>query len=400
MANQNYIGENGIVTQSLSEIIADITAKFQSIYGADINIDQNSPDGQLINILAQEKKDILDLCVQFYNNLDTERVSGIPQQILYKLNGLIIKAFTYSYVDVNVSTTQSVNLTGISNQDLESADVTGYTLADTNGNRWILTTGTSDNTITIPQGTTTLNFRAAELGSVTALPNTITIMETVIAGVQSVTNPANNYITGATGELDSEFRLRRNRSVTMPSQGFTDSLQAQLLTINNVTQARVYDNKTSSTVDGIPAHTVWTIVEGGANEDIGKAIYNNIPPGIPMKGNVDVSVPRPNGDLATISFDRPTAVPLYIEMKIKVLSGAIDEDYIKQELAKITYEIGQDAESVNIGTFVKEIITTAGTPYDIGVSTDGVTFSEVVTPSGLDEYFSISTSNLDITVVS
>ena len=88
MADNNYIGVNGIVTQSLNEIIEDLTAKFQSIYGADINIEQNSPDGQFINILAQAKKDILDLCVQYYNNLDTERVVGIPQQILYKLKAM------------------------------------------------------------------------------------------------------------------------------------------------------------------------------------------------------------------------------------------------------------------------------------------------------------------------
>ncbi|MBQ5900609.1 MAG: hypothetical protein IIW86_01980, partial [Clostridia bacterium] len=160
MADQNYIGVNGIVTQSLEDIQNDLIAKFNQIYGSDVNLEQNSPDAQFIMILAQEKKDILDLCVQFYNNLDTERVVGIPQQILYKLNGLEIKAFTYSYVEIEINTTQTVNLQGISNSELENEDVSGYTVSDNNGNRWILTTGTSSNTITLPVGTTTLNFRA------------------------------------------------------------------------------------------------------------------------------------------------------------------------------------------------------------------------------------------------
>lgn len=392
MANQNYIGVNGIVTQSLPEIISDITTDLKDIYGQNINVDSNSPDGQFINILAQIKKDILDLCVQYYNNLDTERVIGIPQQILYKLNNCIIKAYTYSYVYVNVSVSKSVNLQGL-DADIENPDGVGYTVSDGNGNRWILV---ESQTLTV--GTHTLNFRAAELGNVTATPNTITIMETVIAGVFSVTNPANNYITGATGESDSEFRLRRNQTVSSPSQGFEDALQGQLLNLSNVTEAKVYSNRDNSTQNGIPAHTVWVIVEGGSSADIGQAIYANIPPGIPMKGTQSVEVQRPNGDTETVYYDTPTAVSLYVKMDIQWLSGNIDTDYIKSQLALQTFNIGQSAEGVNLASVVKDIVTTNGSPYNVLVSKDNTNWSEIETPTNLDEYFTISATNVSITI--
>lgn len=395
MANKNYIGVNGIVTQSLAEIVDDLTAQMKSIYGNNINVDSNSPDGQFINILAQEKKDILDLCVQFYNNLDTDRVIGIPQQILYKLNNCTIKAYTYSYVYINVTVLQTVNLQGL-DADIDNADGVGYTVFDNNGNRWILATSQ-----TLAAGTHSLNFRAAELGNVTALPNTITNMETVITGVTGVTNPASNYITGATGESDSEYRIRRNRTVTSPSQGFEDSLKAQLLNLDNVTQAEVYSNRTNATADGIPAHTVWVIVQGGNPTEIGGAIYANIPPGIPMKGNESVSVARPYGNFETVYYDNPSPIDLYIEMDIQLLSGAIDEDYVKAQIAaNTTFLIGESAEGVNIASDVKDIITTSGSPYNVLVSLDGVNYSEVVKPTGLDEYFTISTDNISINVVS
>lgn len=394
MAEQNYIGVNGIVTQSLEEIREDLISKLRNIYGQNINIEQNSPDGQFINILAQAKKDILDLCVQYYNNLDTDRVVGIPQQILYKLNGLIIKAYTYSYVYVNVTTTGPVNLQGL-DEDIENADGVGYTVVDTNGNRWILAESQS-----LAAGTHLLNFRAAELGSITALPNTINIMETILAGVSGVNNPANNYITGATGESDSEFRTRRNQSVTMPSQGFDDSIEAQLLTLNNVTQAKAYQNRGNTTQNGIPPHTVWVVVEGGSSDDIGNVIYHNLPPGIPMKGETSVEVLRPNGSYETIYYDTPTAVPIYIRMDIQVMSGAIDQDYIKQQLSLITFNIGESAESVNIAAAVKDIITTNGSPYNVDLSLDNSSWSDIITPSGLDEYFTIIADNITITVVS
>ena len=177
----NYIGINGLVTQSLEEIRQDLITKFQSIYGSDINLEQNSPDGQWINILAQEKKDILDLFTQFYNNLDPDTVIGLPQQVLYKLNGLTIKAYGYSYCYVNVTVTASVTLQGL-DDNIDSADGTGYTVRDVNGNRWILAV-----TQNLQPGTHLLNFRAADLGSVTALANNINVMETIIAGVSGVT---------------------------------------------------------------------------------------------------------------------------------------------------------------------------------------------------------------------
>ena len=401
MPQNNYIGVNGLVTQSLDEIIQDLTTKLKNIYGQDINLDQNSPDGQFLNLLAQEKKDSLDLYTQYYNNLDVDRVIGIPQQILYKLNGLTINAYTYSYVYVDVTTTTALNLPGISNSDIENADATGYTVADSNGNRWILATGTSSSTVSLSAGTTTLNFRSAELGSITALPNTITVMETIIAGVSGVNNPANNYITGATGESDAQFRIRRNRSVAVSSQGFADSLEAQLLNLSNVTQATVYQNRTSSpTAEGIPANGVWVICEGGNADDVGKAIYNNIPPGIPMKGTQTVTITRPNGQLETVNYDLGSAVDLYVELSIKIINGAVDQAYLKQELAKLTWNIGESAEAVNISTEIKDIIGSNGTPYDVGVSTDGVTYSEIVSPSALNEYFTLSTSNITIVAVS
>lgn len=400
--SQNYIGNNGIVVQDLPEIKEDLIAKFKTIYGADINLEQNSPDGQFINILAQEKKDMLDFCVQLYNNIDVDRVVGIPQQILYKLNGLTIKAFTYSYVYVNVTVTAPVNIEGITNENLENADAVGYTVSDNNGNRWILATGTSNSTVSLTVGTHTLNFRAADLGSVTALPNTITTMETVVAGISGVNNAANNYVTGGVGETDAEYRIRRNRSVTIPSQGFDDGLEAQLLNLTNVTQAKVYQNRTNSTVDGIPAHAIWVIVEGGSADDIGKTIYANIPPGITMHGNESVQVERAiPGTFETIYYDIGAAEDLHVSATIKVISGSIDETYVKEELSKLTWNIAESVEAVNIATAIKDLIGDVGTPYDVGVSLTGTvgSYSEIVTPTALNGYFTLSTSNIDLSVV-
>lgn len=392
--SQNYIGINGLVTQTLEEITEDITSKFKSIYGEDINIEQNSPDGQLINIWAQEKKDLLDLITQYYNNLDPDRVIGIPQQILYKLNGLTINAYTYSYVYINVTITAPVTLQGL-DDNIESSDATGYTARDENGNRWILATTVSFES----PGTYLLNFRAADLGSITALPNTINVMETILAGVSGVNNPAGNYITGNTGETSAQFRRRRNQAMAVPSQGFDESTQSQMLNLPNVTECKVYDNRSDNVVNGIPAHGIWVIVIGGTPDEIGRVIYNNLPPGIPMKGSQKVVVPKINGDTVTILYDVGSPVPLYTRATIKNFSSTdIDTDYIKQQLTQITYGIQERAESSDISTAIKEAVGESGTPYDVEISINNTDWVEYATPQGLDQYFVIAAENITLTV--
>lgn len=390
----NYFSQTGLVTQSLEEIITEITGKYQEIYGNDINIDQNTPDGQMINLLAQMKKDILDLLVQYNSNIDVDQVQGIAQQILYKLNGLEIKSYTYSYVNVKVTTSGPTNLQGLDN-NIDNSDGTGYTIQDTNGNRWILA-----NSVINLNGTDEFPFRAAELGGIQCLPNTVTLPETIVSGVVSVTNPAANYITGDTGENTSKFRQRRNRTVALPSQGFDESIEAQLLNLDTVTQVKVYDNRKSVEVNGIPAHTIWVIVKGGQNSEIGDIIYANIPPGIPMKGSIEVLVSKSNGELTPVYFDRETAQTLYVKATIKNLETTVlDETDIKKQMsAQLTYNIGENADTATITCVLRDILNNTGVPYDVAVSLNNSDWQEIVTPTGLDNYFALASENITLTV--
>ena len=390
----NYFSQTGLVTQSLEEIITEITGKYQEIYGNDINIDQNTPDGQMINLLAQMKKDILDLLVQYNSNIDVDQVQGIAQQILYKLNGLEIKSYTYSYVNVKVTTSGPTNLQGLDN-NIDNSDGTGYTIQDTNGNRWILA-----NSVINLNGTDEFPFRAAELGGIQCLPNPVTLPETIVSGVVSVTNPAANYITGDTGESDAEYRQRRNKTVALPSQGFDESIEAQLLNLDTVTQVKVYDNRKSVEVNGIPAHTIWVIVEGGQNSEIGNIIYANILPGIPMKGSIEVLVSKSNGELTPVYFDRGTAQTLYVKITIKNLeTTALDETDIKNKMSEnLTYNIGENADTATITCVLRDILNNTGIPYDVEVSTDNSNWQEIVTPTGLDNYFALAAENITLTV--
>lgn len=393
----NVIDVNGIHIDDLNTTLEELKTEFKSIYGQEVNLDQNSPDGQLLNIIAQAKQDLLEFAVSIYNGMDVDTVVGDQQDILYKLNGLIRKSSEYSYVEVAVTTNAPCNLNGL-DKNVLSPTAVGYTVSDNNGNNWYLVDSVSlkGNTTTI------LNFRAALAGALECLPNTITVMSTVVAGVASVNNPSKQYLTGASEESYSAFRTRRNRAMAISSTGFEDGLKAQLENISTVSAAYVYQNR-GDVVDskGVPPHSIWCIVEGGTDDEIGQIIYSNLTDGCGMKGETVVYVTKSNGSLEEVRYDKPKFENLYIKANLQNLNqSALDLDYIKTQLVtELGFDIYGAADSSNITTIMKSIVVENAVPFDVQVSLDGNNWQEYLLPSSVQNKFTVTTENITLTVV-
>ncbi|MDD0862137.1 hypothetical protein LOD44_11070, partial [Xylella fastidiosa subsp. multiplex] len=61
---------SGYEAERLDTIIARLQEGFRSIYGNDINVDPDSPDGQLIGLIAQIKADLEELGTDIHRQLD------------------------------------------------------------------------------------------------------------------------------------------------------------------------------------------------------------------------------------------------------------------------------------------------------------------------------------------
>ena len=188
--------------------------------------------------------------------------------------------------------------------------------------------------------------------------------------------------------------------MAVPSQGFDESTQSQMLTLETVKECKVYDNRSDEIVNDIPAHGIWVIVRGGLPQEIGRVIYNNLPPGIPMKGNEQVIISKINGDLEKIYYDIAKPTNLYVRATIKNFSDTdLDEDYIKQQLSESEYQIGEQAESATLLGSIKQTIGETGTPYNVEISVNNIDWVEYISPTGLDEYFVITPENITLTVI-
>lgn len=398
----NYIDSTGLHVQKLVDIITELETGLKSIFGNDINVAANSSDGQMINIFAQAKIDMLDLISRVYSSFSPTSAAGVVLDQRCAINGIIRKGSTKTTVNIVVTTDRVVNLIGVS-----SNSGTPFTVSDSSGNKFYLTTDTATGS-----GANTLHFTAAIAGAIDVSPTTITNIDTITLGVLSATNTGGALIQGSDEETDAALRYRRSVSVSNPSSGYLDGLTGSLLALKDVLYAKVYENNTTVTdSNGIPPHSIWCVCDGGDSTDIAQTIYERRNAGCGMyygAGSTGptgpaktVNITQNNGFDIPIKYSEATYYNLYIALTITSLTNThvIDEAFIKNEIYnKMQFGINEVADYSAISSLVK-----ASDPYAViiegGVGLTGLAADPYLLPPTIDGRWIISTANIDIATV-
>lgn len=396
----DILNEDGLQIKSANELVSELESGFKDVYGDDINVEQNSPDGQIINITAQAGIDVRELIQEVYNSFDPDTASGVVLDQRVAINGIERQAGTFTLVDVDVTTDRGLTLSGL-DADANDPDGTGYTVADDAGNEFILVT----TEVIVSAGTKTLRFRAKNIGQVETTTNTITNPVTIVLGVTGLNNPSGAIQTGQDEETDAQLRARRVRSVANASSGYLNGLLGTVLNLEGVTDAKLYENITSAVDgDGIPAHGIWLIARGGSDADIGNAIYEKKSAGCDMKGDEEFSITTESGVDFTAKFDRPTSSDLYIEFNIQPTSGStFDEASIKQGIVdELTFGIGDAADETSVSIVAQNVLTSLGNGGKVigtKISDDDATYVDyLVTPTKQAQWV-LDVSRISITVL-
>lgn len=392
--NVSVITQAGLAVESLPSLVQFLILCFQTIYGADINVDSNSPDGQLLNIFAQCDADQLEIILDAYNAMAVSTSYGQRLDQLVALNGLARKQGTYTQAQVIVTITQALTIPGI-----DQTAVPAFTVADNAGNQYQLVTSY----VAGGSGTPTLTFQAVDIGQVQTSPNTITNIATPTIGISTVNNPSiASDVIGTNEETDAQLKVRQAQAFNLAATGPSDSMESALRNIPDVVDAIVVENNTSGTVNTIPAYTVWPIVNGGTLSEIAAAIYAKKSPGTPMKGSVTQNVTRPNGQIFTAQWDVAVSQPLYIKFSI-IWRGGIqafsNADIIAALASVLVYKLGQSPSVGDIQIAMATIAPTAIITINSatqGVSVDNSTWESIVAPTAAINYFNVLAANIVI----
>ena len=383
------IDANGFKAESFTEILTRLSNGLKNIYGQDINLDQDSPDGQQLGIQANIISDFQDLALYIYNSMDPDLADGANFDKLLKLLARTRLPSSRSTVDIEMVLNKTVSIPA------------SYTIKDLNNQNWII--GTAQ---TLDAGTHLVSFYSEDWGNITAEPNTINEQVTILTEVVSINNPE-SAISGRDEESIVQVRERRNKILEINASSTIGSIIGKILDLNGVIDAVPYENMTKiyDPVRDIQPNSYWIVVKGGDIAQISEIIAKDKTGGTGLKGQVETvyieKFVRKDGSVREfyhdVKFDRPTEVSIHIKFKVsrKVSTQSIDIEHIKDTLANKEFYI---AQNITV-TELYSTIYSAATNYiatDLEVSKDGVVWDSVFLQAGYDEEFIIEKSNIEI----
>jgi hypothetical protein len=313
---------------SLDFIIARLQDIFRGIYGQDINLDPDSQDGQLIAAEAEARSDILQLAEDIYNSFNPNSATGLPLKMMGALTGVtpILGQNSRIYAQVTFDRAGA------------PAVPAGSIIKDTvTGAKYALDASAGPSTVSELVFVTTAT--ALEKGTPDSNEANAFSIETPVYGWASAAMRWGMIQSGVLAETDEAFRMRRAKSVAMPSQGLSDGLWAAL---NGLVEAHVFENSRSvwASAKGadmvLPPHSLAVVVASD-HYDIAPTINRYIL-GPTTVGTTLVSVTDQQGEPHPVRYTIATPVPIvvqlrYLEVPGQGFSGNIGETALAPALA-------------------------------------------------------------------
>lgn len=383
---------SGISAPDYQTILSTITSYFQQIYGTDAYLDPDSKDGQMVALVALAVHDANNTAIQVYTSFSPSSALTDALTRNVKINGITRKPSTNSTVDLTLTGTAGTTITNGS-------------VKDANGIIWNLPAS-----VTIGVGgSVTVTATSAVPGAVAAVIGSITQINTPTRGWTAVSNSVAAAV-GSDAEKDSALRIRQGQSVAIPSLTPFEAVDGALANVAGVTRHKLYENDTGATdANGIPGHSIAAIVEGGDVTLIAQTIRGKKGQGVGTFGSTTTQVADKYGNPHNISFSRPSKVPIYVNIVLKVFTGYTTQigEQIKQAIADYinSLTIGDDVLLSRLYSPANLGVVSGGNAryYDInslqiGKSAGAVSASNIVI--AYNESATCSTANISITASS
>lgn len=346
------ITSTGLTIDRLDAILQRLQDGMKSIYGTDINIDPDTPDGEFIAIYGQEITDLNEVIAGIYGFSDPTKAIGKWLDIQVKYVGIERTQASYSYSnDVKVTA------------EMGTIIPSGTIYKDENSVLW-----QTVSSVTITAIPTYLQLRSVELGSYYLSADKELTQQTVVLGVQSVYSTKVSEL-GNLEESDESLLMRFLRSYAVNSVEDRAGIESKLINLSGVTDAKVYENYTATEDSkGVAGHTMNAVVLGGADADIGLLIARNKSLGCGVQGSQSVTVSY-RGDDRVINFDRPSTLTVDVKVTAKRINNAVnvDKDALASTIKAKSFGIGENVFS--------------GLLY-CGLSTENYTIKSITLSSG------------------
>ena len=399
----NFITNRGVIVPDTSSVLSDTQDEFKAIFGDDLDVTPETPQGRLIELITRCKVFVLQTAAASSNVFNLNKASGFGLDDLGSLFLLQRHPATY--------TTTSVAIGGVSGTIVPM----GTRIQSTDGNIFV---NTEDYVIGSAFNAT---FRAETTGEVPCPANTLTIILDAVNGMETVNNPA-APVLGSDQESDNDFRSRIKASLNVNSIAVISAIKANLEALPGVKGTYLYDNYSGSdvVVDSItvPAHSILAVVDGGNSDRIAQTLYEKKTIGtgycttttdpeitIESKSVID----QTTGNTYVVKFARPRDVDIEVQITVarQDYTGSDLESDIKNAIVGWATGENPEVDGIKIGKDVSPFEISAAVSNTIPeifirdckiCVVGGTPAAEIITMDAADKGV-IEATNITVTII-
>lgn len=309
----DYNTQQGLIVPDTSTVQSDIQALFQTLFGATLSLDANTPQGLLITALTIARSAQLRANADLANQINPNLAGGGFLDAIGELTGL-------QRTPASPSTVSGVTLSGAPNAIIPSGSMAKTAAGDLFN---LITTVQLDT-----GGNGIGNFQSVASGPIPCAANALNTIVTAVIGWETVTNP-NEAVLGSNTQSDAAFRALRKATLAKQGKATPAAMFANVTLVPGVISLQFLENveNTTQVIKGISlvAHSVWACVQCGLDQDVANALLESKSSGSNWNGATTVSAVDPaSGQTYAVKFDRPTLVNLWIRATVVQISPVLN----------------------------------------------------------------------------
>ena len=393
-SNYIFLDNNGIVVEDTADTKETIQTEYQDALGADLSLEDSTPQGRLIDIETDARVSVIENNVKIANSINFNLASGITLDAWGANFGLFRKAAASSSVTATITGVAGTVISAGSQASTQTGDI--FYL---------------ENQTTIGAGgSVTAVFLSLEKGEIPCPANSLTKIIDGTLGWETINN-INPATLGTEKESDESFKQKFYDAGLFTGMSLIQDYDNAVMNVENVISARIIDNgeSTNKVVDAnvtLLPHSVYACVDGGNNDAIAKALFERKSGGSNWTGlagqSVTVNVVDATyGDTYSVIFNRPEEISIYVTVTVQPGTATSDtlqsdvqnaiNDYINE------HKIGENVSILQVATAIinrvsgVELISIA-----IGTSSGSQSTSDITLY--LNQVAKTQLSNITVTV--
>lgn len=318
-----FINETGVVVEDVSETQQNVEGEYQDVFGADIDLNPETPEGVLISAEVTSRNGVATNNALLANQINPNIAAGVFLDALMALTGLTRIAATSS------TFTSDPSLTGVPFTFIPEGSI-AETAA---GDQFI---SLSDVTLDA-LGLGFAPFASVETGEIPCTIGQLNVIVTGIIGWETIFNSVAATL-GTDEQSDINARALRKDTLGLQGASTVPAIFAAVRNVPGVRSLTFRENPTGVPITPTPpdnidllAFNVWACIDGGSDEDVATALVSSKSVGAPwFIGNSaassgDTIIDPTSGQSYTAIWDIPDIIPVLYEVTIaqSTISNAV-----------------------------------------------------------------------------